>query len=99
MNELNEKGERKKFSFEKIINIAEEFYRFGGLALIRFEATLNLLENAKHYSNFEAKKVFAAVENSFVELSKSIASSTITITTAKIISMLMNPLNLQFTIK
>jgi len=81
---LKRKGERLKFSFEKIINVGEEFYKFSGLALIRFESTLNLLENIDQYSNSEALKVFADVECKTTELCQKIASSTITITTANI---------------
>jgi len=78
------KSERIKFSFERIITVGEEFYRFSGLALIRFEATLNVLESIGQYNSPEAFKVFVDVESKMIELSQKIASSTITITTANI---------------
>jgi len=78
------KHERLKFSFEKIITVGEEFYRFSGLTLFRFEATLNVLESIDQYNSPDAFKVFADVESNMIDLCKNIASSTITITTANI---------------
>jgi hypothetical protein len=84
IEKFKRKGERIKYSFEKIINVGEEFYQNSGLALLRFEATLNLLNNINNYNNPDALKIFADAEATMIETCKSIASSSITITAANI---------------
>lgn len=84
IEKFKRKGDRMKFSFEKVISVGEEFYRYSGLTILRFEATLDILNNIHTYGSIEALKIFADAEANIVELCKNIASSTITITTANI---------------
>lgn len=78
------KDEKYKFTRDKIISVGEEFYRFSGYALLRFETLLDNYETLTNYNTQEARDVLQQTDQNIQQLLTKIGENNITITTADI---------------
>lgn len=76
------KNEKFKFNREKIISVGEDFYRFSGYALIRFETLLHNYETVGDYETQEARNILQQTDKNAQDLLVKIGENNVTITMA-----------------
>lgn len=78
------KNEKYKFTRDKIIAVGEEFYRFSGYAVLRFETLLDNYETLTDYNTQEARDILQQTDQNIQQSLTKIGENNITITSADI---------------